>query len=184
MLAMNDARQALLGLAFGFGVSACLSGAEPTLETYGDGAAEEYGCIVGDLGCECAVGDQCDGALTCEQGMCVCNSPECMGPPPTTGMGSNGETSMGDGDGDGTSSETGDGDGDTGDGDGDTTATGDGDGDPPTTGDGDGDPPPTTGDGDGDPPPTTGDGDGDPTTTGDGDGDMMTTGDGDGDSTT
>ena len=162
MLAMNYARQALLGLAFGFGASACLSGAEPTLETYGDGAAEEYGCIVGDLGCECAVGDQCDGALTCEQGMCVCNSPECMGPPPTTGMGSNGET-MGDGDGDG-SSETGDGDGDTatGDGDGDTTTTGDGDGDTTTTGDGDGD------------PTTTGDGDGDPTTTGDGDGDNTT----------
>ena len=121
---------------------------------------EDYGCIVGEQNCECAMDGFCDPSLACEDEICMegGDSLESSGLPQETG-----DETVGDGDGDGTGSETG-GDGD-GDGDGDSTTTGDGDGD------GDGD---TTGDGDGD---TTGDGDGDGDTTGDGDGD--TTGDGD-----
>jgi hypothetical protein len=162
---------AMIGAGFGLG---CNSSAEVNLETYGDGPAEDYGCILGDLECACAAGDLCDDGLTCQDDVCKCLSAECALPPTTSSPG----------DGDGDPMETGDetmGDGDpTETGDGDPTTTGDGDGDPTTTGDGDGDPT-TTGDGDGD-PTTTGDGDGDPTTTGDGDGDP--TGDGDGDPTT
>jgi hypothetical protein len=151
---------AVIGSGFGL---ACNNGAEVNLETYGDGAVEDYGCILGDLECECAAGGLCDAGLTCQNDVCKCLSAECALPPTTGNPG-------GDGDGDSMETETGEGDGDgdpTGDGDGDPTTTGDGDGDPTTTGDGDGDPT-TTGDGDGD-PTTTGDGDGDPTTTGDGD---------------
>jgi hypothetical protein len=150
---------ALLGSCFGL---ACNTSPEATLETYGDGAAEDYECILGDLGCDCAVGDKCDGFLTCQQGTCLCITPECKENPPTTGPSDTGETA-GDGDGDGDTATTGDGDGD---GDGDS-ATGDGDGD---TGDGDGDGDSATGDGDGDSATGDGDGDGD-TATGDGDGD-------------
>jgi len=166
-MALVDTTRLLL---FGAMISACFGLAcntttEVALETYGDGAVEDYGCILGDLECGCAAGDMCDASLTCQQGVCKCLSAACS-QAPTTG-------SPGDGDGDdpttGDSMETGT--ETAGDGDGEPT-TGDGDGDDPTTGDGDGDP--TTGDGDGD--PTTGDGDGDPTT---GDGDP-TTGDGDG----
>ena len=135
-MALVDTTRLLL---FGAMISACFGLAcntttEVALETYGDGAVEDYGCILGDLECGCAAGDMCDASLTCQQGVCKCLSAACS-QAPTTG-------SPGDGDGD---------DPTTGDGDGDPT-TGDGDGDP-TTGDGDGDP--TTGDGDGD-----GDGDG------------------------
>src|SRR5690606_6430660 len=95
---------ALIGSCFGL---ACNTTTEVELETYGDGAAEDYGCIHGDLGCECAAGDQCDAGLTCQQDICRCLSAECS-QAPTTGT-------PGDGDGDpmDTGTETGgDGDGD------------------------------------------------------------------------
>lgn len=97
---------ALLGVGMGVALGACNS-SEVSLETYGEGAAEDYGCILGDLGCGCAAGDMCDNHLTCQQGTCVCITPECMEMPPMTtaetGMETTGtETGDGDGDGDGT----------------------------------------------------------------------------------
>jgi hypothetical protein len=161
MAYQDHARHLLLGALIGscFGL-ACNNTAEVALETYDGGAVEDYGCIQGDLECECAAGNRCDANLTCQNGICKCLSAACA-LPPTTG-------NPGDGDGDGDGDGEGDGDGDgEGDGDGDGEGDGDGDDDPTTTaGDGDGDP---TGDGDGD-DPTAGDGDGDPTA-GDGDGD-------------
>uniref|UniRef100_UPI00280BCC70 hypothetical protein n=1 Tax=Enhygromyxa salina TaxID=215803 RepID=UPI00280BCC70 len=113
MASADYARLLLFGavISSGFGL-ACNGGPEVSLETYNDSAAEDYGCILGDLECECAAGDQCDAGLTCQQGICRCITQECKEPPPTTGDGDS-ETGME------TGTETA-GDGDSGDGDGDT----------------------------------------------------------------
>ncbi|NJK33385.1 MAG: hypothetical protein HC927_13840 [Deltaproteobacteria bacterium] len=77
---------AALGLAFALGLvgSACSTTTAVELETYGDEAAEDYGCIVGDLGCECAAGNKCDAGLTCMDGTCRCIEGECKNPGPMT----------------------------------------------------------------------------------------------------
>lgn len=77
----------LLGLGFGLALAACNTTVEAQLETYEDGPQEDYGCIVGDLDCECAAGDVCDQGLVCQNGICVCESGDCepMGPM-TSGM--------------------------------------------------------------------------------------------------
>ena len=65
------------------------------LETYGDEAAEDYGCILGDLECACVEGNFCDLNLTCVNGICKCLEMSCepMGPP-TSDDGSSSSTGM------------------------------------------------------------------------------------------
>jgi hypothetical protein len=81
------ASPALLGLALASGLAsglACSTNTHVQLETYGDEAAEDYGCIVGDLGCECLAGDVCDGGLSCVDDLCRCVEGPCKEMPPVT----------------------------------------------------------------------------------------------------
>ncbi|HVI04098.1 MAG TPA: hypothetical protein VM869_35645, partial [Enhygromyxa sp.] len=75
MASGNYARLLMFGAMIGscFGL-ACNNTTDVSLETYEDGAVEDYGCIHGDLECECAVGNQCDDGLTCQDGICKCLS--------------------------------------------------------------------------------------------------------------
>jgi hypothetical protein len=79
---------ALLGLAtLTFGIAtglACSTNTHVAAETYLDEAAEDYGCIVGDLGCECLAGNVCDGGLTCVDDICRCVEGPCKEMPPVT----------------------------------------------------------------------------------------------------
>jgi hypothetical protein len=81
------ASPALLGLALACGLVsglACSTNTHVQLETYGDEAAEDYGCIIGDLGCECLAGNVCDGGLTCVDDVCRCIEGPCKEMPPVT----------------------------------------------------------------------------------------------------
>lgn len=81
------ASPALLGLALAFGLAsglACSTNTHVQLETYADEAAEDYGCIIGDLGCECLAGDLCDGGLSCVDNVCRCVEGPCKEMPPVT----------------------------------------------------------------------------------------------------
>ena len=90
-------RSALLGLALGLPTGlACSTNTQVELETYAEEAAEDYGCIVGDLHCECLPGNLCDGGLTCVDGQCKCVEGACKEEPPVTtsesDSGTSGET--------------------------------------------------------------------------------------------
>jgi hypothetical protein len=81
------ASSTLLGLSLAFGFAsglACSTNTPVSLETYEDEAAEDYGCIVGDLGCACLAGDVCDGGLTCVDDICRCVEGPCKEMPPVT----------------------------------------------------------------------------------------------------
>lgn len=93
------ARSALLGLALGLVTGlACSTNTQVELETYAEEAAEDYGCIVGDLNCECLPGNLCDGGLTCVDGQCKCVEGACKEEPPVTSSSSESDS--------GTSGET------------------------------------------------------------------------------
>ena len=88
----------LLGACLSFVAAAsfaCNTNPDVQLETYGDEAAEDYGCILGDLECACVEGNFCDLNLTCVNGICKCLEMSCepMGPP-TSDDGSSSSTGM------------------------------------------------------------------------------------------
>ncbi|NVB39405.1 hypothetical protein G6O69_16300 [Pseudenhygromyxa sp. WMMC2535] len=87
---------ASLGLcAAALSLLACNTSPEAQLETYGDEAVEDYGCIEGDLECACAPGDFCDLNLTCVDGICQCLEDSCEPVGPATSEGDD-EDSSGD----------------------------------------------------------------------------------------
>lgn len=87
----------MLGALLGSGLGlACNTSTDVKLETYGDEAAEDYGCILGDLECGCAAGNTCDLGLECVSGTCKCTSGDCEPVGPMTSSSSDGDSGTAD----------------------------------------------------------------------------------------